>query len=269
VFPKTAGLAGSTVATGPVPLAAAVLPSSRSVQVDCPATAFATVINAGTEAATGVSIAPATNVPVNFLYQTTDPKTNLATGTPNTPVDIAAGRQQTFVISLTPTAPFPPTDIAFAFGGSNTLPVPALTGINTLLLSSSVGAAPDIVALVATVKNDGIVAIPSVPGAAAFAVATVNVGATAAITATADTGGVSLPLAIALCQTDPVTAQCLLAAGPSVTAPMSGGSTATFGIFVAATGAVAFDPAAHRIFVRFVDAAAVTRGATSAAVRTP
>ena len=89
------------------------------------------------------------------------------------------------------------------------------------------------------------------------------------ITATADTGGVSLPLTITLCQTDPATAQCVSAIGPNVTTQMNGGATATFSIFVAATGAVPFDPATHRIFVHFADAATVPRGSTSAAVRTP
>jgi hypothetical protein len=58
-------------------------------------------------------------------------------------------------------------------------------------------------------------------------------------------------------------------AGPSVTIPMNGGATATFSVFVVAAGAVPFDPAANRISVRFTDAAGVTRGSTSAAVRTP
>jgi hypothetical protein len=46
------------------------------------------------------------------------------------------------------------------------------------------------------------------------------------------------------------------------------GQTPTFAIFVSATGLVAFDPAVNRIFVRFKDAGAVTRGSTSVAVRT-
>jgi hypothetical protein len=43
----------------PSPLLVAVLPTSRSVQVGTPATAFATIINTGTSTATGCQIAPA------------------------------------------------------------------------------------------------------------------------------------------------------------------------------------------------------------------
>ena len=69
---------------------AAVLPSSRSVQVNTPAAAFATVINTGQAMATGCSIAPLTSLPASFIYQTTDPATNQVTGLPNTPANIAA-----------------------------------------------------------------------------------------------------------------------------------------------------------------------------------
>jgi hypothetical protein len=81
-------------------LVAAVLPSSRSVQVNTPAAAFATVINTGQAMATSCSIAPLTNVPATFIYQTTDPATNQVIGFPNTPADIAAGAAQSFVLPL-------------------------------------------------------------------------------------------------------------------------------------------------------------------------
>src|SRR5258706_13188530 len=56
-------------------LVAAVLPSSRSVQVGSPATAFPTIINTGNNTALSVSISLQTSIPASFLYQTTDSQT--------------------------------------------------------------------------------------------------------------------------------------------------------------------------------------------------
>jgi hypothetical protein len=82
-------------------LAAAVLPSSRSIQVGGAATAFATIINIGTATGFGCSIAPSPPVAgTTFSYQTTNPSTNALTGTPNTPVDIPASGFQTFVMAF-------------------------------------------------------------------------------------------------------------------------------------------------------------------------
>jgi Protein of unknown function (DUF4038)/Putative collagen-binding domain of a collagenase len=249
-------------------LAAAVLPSSRSVQVGTAATAFATIINAGSSTATECGISPVTSIPATFGYQTTDPATNQVTGSPNSPVDIAAGAAQSFVISLTPTADIAPTDVQFSFDCNDSSPAPTNTGLNTLLLSASLTPVPDIVALAATPTNDGIANIPGTNGIGVFAVATVNVGASGSITASADTGSASVPVNISLCQTNPATGQCISAIGGSVTTTIVAGATPTFGIFVQGNGNVSFDPAAKRIFVRFKDSGAVTRGSTSVAVRT-
>jgi hypothetical protein len=172
------------------------------------------------------------------------------------------------VISLNPTAPLSPTEVTFSFSGTNTVPVSTLPGINTLLLSASSSPVPDIVALAATIDHNGIVIIPAPSGVGAFVVAAVNVGATAVITASADTGSASLPVTVALCRTDPATGVCTSAIGSSVTTAIGSGDTPTFAIFVTGTGVVAFDPAQNRIFVRFNDAGGIVRGSTSVAVRT-
>jgi hypothetical protein len=124
------------------------------------------------------------------------------------------------------------------------------------------------VALAATPSNDGIVNIPGATGTGAFAAATVNVGANGSITASADTGAASLPLTVSLCETNPATGQCISGIGSTVTTTINTNATPTFGIFVQASANVAFDPALNRIFVRFKDSDAVTRGSTSVAVRT-
>src|SRR5262249_7230260 len=113
----------------PPPLLAAVLPTSRSVQVGAAATAFASVTNASfgnvtacapspwNTAVEGVTcgITQLTGAPTPFTFQATDRATNQPIGSPNTPVNIAAGANQTFVISVTPTAVLSPTEIQFGF----------------------------------------------------------------------------------------------------------------------------------------------------------
>ena len=249
-------------------IVAAVLPSSRSVQVGTVATAFATIVNTGSVTATNCGISLVTAIPVTFSFQTTNPLTNQVTGSPNTPVSIPPGAAQSFVFDLRPILIFPlaPTDVQFGFDCSNTNPAPVNTGLNTLLFSASSTLVSDIVVLAATPTNDGIVNVSGSNGGA-FAVATVNMGASGSITASADTGNASLPLNISLCRTNPVTGQCISAIGSSVTT-INVNTTPTFGIFVQGAGNVPFDPAANRIFVRFKDSGNVTRGSTSVAVRT-
>jgi len=252
-------------------IAASVLPTSRSVQVGNTATAFFTIINAGTVQATGCTIAPLTAVSADFSFQTTDPSTNAIIGSPNTPVDIQVGASQSFVFSFTPNAPLMPTNIELEFDCTNTNPAATIAGINTLLLSASSGPVADIIALAATLTGDGIVHLPASTGSAAFAVATVNVGSNSTITVSADTGSASLPVSIALCETDPATGACINPTVPilgPVTTSIAADATPTFAFFVTGTDTVPFDPANHRIFVRFEDAGGVTRGATSVAVRT-
>ncbi len=275
---SSANLIAST--TGDV---AAILPASRSVPVGVTATAFATILDLGQPAALSgatsaqaniggiaCTIALASGIPATFHYQTTNPATNQLTGTPDTPVNIAPGGFQTFVISITPTGTFPPTDVAFNFNCANAASAPVFSGLNTLLLSASTTPTPDIVALGATIGNTGIVNIPGTSGTGFFAVATVNVGANGLITASADTGAANLALNLSLCQTNPATGVCL-GGGPSntVTTQINAGQTPTFAIFVQGKGTIIpFDPANDRITVRFKDAGGVTRGATSVAVRT-
>ena len=265
---NVSALNGSTTVGGPTNLLAAVLPASRSAVVNGTATAFATIINSGAATAPGCSIALATGQPVTFHYQTTDPKTNAVTGKIDTPVDIPAGAAQSFVIALTPTAAIAPTDVPFTFTCANTAPAPVNVGLNTLLFSASATQPPDVVALAATVTNDGVLHIPGNNGTGAFSVATVNVGVAATITASANTGSAKLPVALTICQTNPSNGQCLAPPAATVTASIAANATPTFSIFGAASNAIAFDPANSRIFVNFAEGNGTVRGATSVAVTT-
>ena len=160
------GLDSFAIAIGPgtpSPLVAAILPSSRSVQVGATATAFATIINAGSTKVTGCGISVLTNIAANFSYQATNPA-NQPVGNSNAPVDIAAGAAQSFVISLTPTAAIAPIDVQLSFACINTNPARVNPGLNTLLFSASATPVPDIVALAATTSNDGILIASIIPG---------------------------------------------------------------------------------------------------------
>lgn len=245
-------------------LFASVLPSSRSPQLGgTPATAFATIVNAGTATATGCQIAVLGDTGASFQYQTTDPSTNALTGTPNTPVDIPAGASQTFVIALTPGSTFPPFQVRFGFFCGNANPAPTFFGTDTLQYSASATPVPDVVALSMTPTNDGILHVQS---QSAFAVATANVGASGTITASATTGSTPLPLTLAICQTNPSTGACLAPPGSSVTVADAANGTPTFAIFGTGSGSIPFIPQTNRIFVQFADATGAIRGATSVAV---
>jgi len=263
------GITGTTnVTVAPAALFAAVLPASRSVQVGQPATAFATMINASAVPGIACGIAPVDFVPAGFSYVTTDPRTNVVNGQLNAPVDIPAGASQSFVFAFTPTQAFAPMDVRLNFSCSNSASASIVVGLNTLLLSASDTPVPDVVALAATLSGDGIANVGGAPPRGVFAVASVNVGGGGEVTVSADTGSAVLPLQVTLCQSNPLDAQCVTPIGPAVTTTIGAGATPTFSIFLEATGAVPFDPANNRVFVRFKDAGGVTRGSTSVAVRT-
>jgi uncharacterized protein GlcG (DUF336 family) len=250
-------------------LVSAVLPSSRSVQVGQTATAFATIVNAGTVTASGCSIALSTTIQAGFSYQTTSAANNAPTGTSNTPVDIAPGAAQSFIFSITPTAVLGPSSVAFTYSCGNAPAAPLTTGVNDLLLSASNTPTPDMVAMSATASGDGVVHIHDNTATGAFAIASVNVGATGDLIVSADTGSAAIPLALAICQTVPATGACLAPPAPSVQATINANATPTFSVFATGSGAIPFAPATSRVFVRFKETVGgAVRGSTSVAVVT-
>ena len=146
----------------------------------------------------------------------------------------------------------------------------SLLGINTFRLTFDVNPVPDIVALAATPRNDGIMHITGTTGSSAFAVATVNLGIAATVTVKVDNGGAVLPLDLSVCETVPSTGACKNPATPfQTTATIGANATPTFAIFGTARGAIAASPGANRIFVRFSDSNdQVSFGSTSVAVQT-
>lgn len=267
----TPSLTGRIRINEPSTLLSATLPGSRSVQMGTQPTVFATMINTGTSALSNcrVRLPGATTTGLGLTYQTTDPTTNARTGQPNQPAIIAAGASQSFIITLNSTAATAKTALPIDFVCDGTMPAPILPGVNTLDLVFSSSAVPDVIALSATLSGDGTVAVPfSQNGTGAFAIATANVGIEGNMLVSADTGSATLPLTLTLCETNPSTGQCLAPPAGSVAHDFAAGATPTFSVFAKATGAIPFDPANSRVFVRFLDNTSQSHGSTSVAVKT-
>jgi hypothetical protein len=255
-------------------LVSALLPLSRSVQVDTPFSFFMTLINAGAATANNCRIGPfissdaLTPQPsASVSFQTTDPATNALTGSLNTPVSIPADGVQSFVVFATVSnvvsGTFQPSTSCDNAG------TPArISGVNALILTTSTTPVPDVIAVAATGGGNGIVAVPT-GGVGAFAVATTDIGAAGAIVASVDTGGYNLPATLTICETNPATSQCLAPPASTVVHNYTTGDTPTFSIFAVVTQPITFNPATSRILVHFSDAAGgVSRGATSVAIDT-
>ena len=260
----SAGLSGPTFAsvlTNP-PLVSAILPASRSVQVGSPATAFATIINAGAGPAAACGPSIDTTLPVTFSFRVADAVNN-PTGAESTPANIPAGGSQNFVFAITPQAAFAPVEIALRFTCADTMAAGMISGVNTLQMSASPDPVPDIVALAATIDNDGVV---KVTDSGVFAVAAANIGIGGQIRVDANTGATDLPLQLLICQTDPQTSDCLadpVDAGSGVTVEVDSAATPTFGVFLFSESTIPLDPANHRVYVRFVDGDDRLSGLTS------
>jgi virginiamycin B lyase len=248
------------------PLVAATLPSSRSVMVGNPATAFATIINIGA-AAISCGIAPIVSLPGAFSFQTTDPNTNTLTGTVNTRVNIPGNNGfQTFVIGIVPNAPLSPDDILFGFDCTNVDAVGPIIGVNSLLLTFSATPVPDMIAVGLTPSRDGYSRTGGVNGTGLFVIATSNIGAPAALTARITPSSANIPLTATVCQTDPTAGQCLSPSAPTQTATINQNQNTTWAAFLKANGTIAQDAAHNRVAFEFVDATGVVRGSTSTAI---
>ena len=249
----------------PPPLVASILPGSRSVELGTTATVFGTMINA-TNAPLGEC---GVEMPVTALgtmtFQTTDPSTNALIGTPNTPVTIPANGVQSFVLAFPAVFAHVQTGLSPVFFCQNVTPAATVPGVDTVDLVFSSTPVADVIALSATPTNDGIIHIKN--GVGAFAVATIDAGAAASLTAQTDTNGTSLPISVSMCQTN-AQGQCLAPAASTVPVSFAANATPTFSVFVGASGTIPFAPATSRIFVRFEDAGGTSHGSTSVAVTT-
>jgi virginiamycin B lyase len=254
--------------TGPSPLVASVLPTSRSVQVGHVATVFASIINSGKSPLTDCRIVPSTFVNGFFSYQTTNPATNALIGAPNTSVPLSASGLQTSLIAILAGAPYPSADVQFTFICDGFAAAAPIVGVNTLLLTFDANPVPDMIAVGLTPSNDGFAHTGGNGGTGLFVIASDNIGLSASLTARARLSNPSLPITATVCQTNPSTAACLATPSATVTATINNNQTSTWAAFLTASGTVNPDPAANRVFFEFVDSGGIVRGSTSTAVTT-
>lgn len=248
-------------------LTSAVLPSVRTALPGQTVTVFASIANASNQLAVGCRIGLADDLPITFSYHRTDPATNATVGAQNVPVDIPTGATQSFVIAFTPIMPIPATDLRLVYDCENGNPALFRPTLNSVRLAATETAQPDLVALSATMNNNGVVRVANRFSASAFAVATANVGAAGEITVRPDVGELEVSVDLFVCETDPVSGVCKQSPSAEVTVNAPALATTTFAVFVNADlSAVEFRPDINRVFVRFFDSAGEIRGSTSVAL---
>lgn len=263
------GVWSTCKAAGADDLVAAVLPSSRSGAINQPVTVFATLINTSSDDNAAGCTITTSQANLTLDFQATNPLTNQPVGQQNMPVSIAAGKSQSFVLTLTSSVALQAVDVPLTFACQGLQPAPIISGLDTLLLSIGSAEPADIVALSLTESHDGVVSTGSETGTGTFAVASIDIGAASSISVAPNLGDLTnLPVALTICQTN-LGGACLATPTAAVTVDYSKLTVASFAVFVTASGPVPFDPANTRVFVTFTDSNSVVRGKTSVALLVP
>jgi len=245
-------------------IVSSVLPSSRASQVNQTVTVFATMV--ANEIGNECRIELASPIDASIFYQRTDPATNELIGEPNVPVYLRPNVPQSFAIGITAFTPVEPQEIEFGYVCNTGNPADVLVTTNTVLFSASEQQPIDIVALAATINNDGIVNIPDSENFGIFSAANVNVGSAGNVTTAVAVLGEPLD-EVLICPTNFITGECIDTPSESTFEFQGENGTASFGIFVRNAGPVEFRPDLNRVVLVFTDDQGVVRGRTSVAVR--
>jgi Bacterial Ig-like domain len=262
-------------------ISALVAPGARSGHFGGPQlTVSAFVTNSGTNPVADCSVLIPTSAPVTMSWQQVDGSLN-PVGAANASFDLPVGASASLILTLTPTSVTPLTGYTmypqFLCRNASADPI---TGVNTLFLAISATPPPDILSSGATVSGDGVIRIPSSGSVGFLSAAAVNIGGgddsaglnDVTVTVTADTGSISIPVTLEVCETHPVTGVCLAPRSASTTGTWSQNENRFFAVFVrdASGGAgIPLDAANSRVYLRFTDATGTLRSITSAAVTAP
>lgn len=246
---------------------ASVLPGARATRVGTEVTVFATILNAGVKTARDCTIRSPETFGMHFRYRLYG-QGGLGS-LDNQPVDIPAFGRQDYVLYVT--SDEETSDVMqFVFDCSNTLRAPVVNGVNTLLFTASNSFVADIISTAVTPSGDGFLTVP-IGGAAAVAIAAVNIGAASNLTAIATTapiGGppVDLEFEGGICRTN-AQSLCITPIAETLSFSLAANQVATFAGFVQSTGEIPANPALNRVFLHFYQGN-VPVGSTSVAIRT-
>ncbi|PHS28448.1 MAG: hypothetical protein COA84_01290 [Robiginitomaculum sp.] len=247
------------------------------------------MINSGDSIARSCSISlRKAGQPINISYRAMEADNATAAAATDTPVDIAPGAAQAFVLSFTASAPVPAGTLRLTYACSDDagakVEAPVVDGVNALSFSASATPSPDVVTNAQSRSVDGYVRILTSGGAEAMAISAVNIGAgtngkaeEADLIAMPDTGNVALPASLFVCETEPTTGACLSDPAPFIHTKV-GATLKTYTVFANAdpeAGIPEF-PDLSRVYLRFYEESAPLsdergegRGATGMALTAP
>jgi hypothetical protein len=252
-------------------LFSSIAPEARTgVASGNPVTFFATAINSGNADLNNCRPDPESFPGANFSYQTVDGGNQL-TGTPDTPVTIAAGQSQGFLLAYTPPAAgwegFVSARIVCDERDSEFLPY-----LSATLVVPASGSMPDIVAISATPSGDGVIRMNRAGGRGVMAVAAVNIGnAGDVVVRPLDAQYMQGLATFTVCETD-AQAQCLAEPAEQLTVNFGANQVRTFAVFAQGQddAGIPFYPDILRVRLQLTDSGSgYTVGSTSVAFTAP
>jgi len=225
-----------------------VFPAFRTVVAGQGACAWVNIKNTGTGTASNVQI----KNPTVFSPQPTFDYQNPA-GQWNTPYTIPVGQTVAFAVCMTLTQPQIPILWLLDFFGTNAEAPVYKFAYNNLATRWTSTPLPDPAIATATMSNDDVVHTGGPNGAGAFALTTMNNGASGPVTITLDTDdgdGQLLPYTLWMCETN-AQAQCISQLLPSLSLQMNAGAVHHFTVIAVGQGqAVPLNHYYNRVYFR-------------------
>ena len=233
-------------------LRSSVLPNSRAATVGQTVTVFSTMLNSGDSELTNCSVALAGTDPYTFAYRRTD-ATNTPVGAADTPFNIPANSSQSLVLSFTPTAAAAGDEVQLTYACDGSVTAPVTPGVNTVFLTASATATPDIVPILATPTADGVLRFETQGQVRAMSAAAINIGEAGDIDVSATAPFLPNSVGLQVCETNPANGTCLAPRSASVRVNFAQNQTRTFAIFADAADNAGIPnlPAVSRLYLVF------------------